>query len=334
MNPYLRLSPAFGFINHEQHTCVSTITIPDPDPCSVPNREHSFVIANITLNFKYKDISFMPRDHVQPEETATSGNAALHTDGLPTQEFIIWTPLFIGVFGVLLVLCLSFASVFTQGWLNGYYSATAIYTLYLCLIGAIWIALLITTPGTWIRIGAVSGVIWSALQGFQFWLINSAHANQISLITSSATATDCALLITNLLLVTGYAPLRHKGEIWLVRLLFVIGIAIVVAGSFLSHSVNSLFLTSEQYIAPVALLLTVTIWWLRPACWRTQPGPMFLLGGAAALYILISLPGIKGEANFFFHQVFLIAMLLGGTRLLQEAIRQRGWQRHQDHTGI
>ena len=76
---------------------------------------------------------------------------------------IIWTPRFIIIFALTLVLGLSIESLLTQGWLDGYYSGLWIFQVHVICVCLGWITLLVLTHSNWIRIGSY---IWNHLGTF------------------------------------------------------------------------------------------------------------------------------------------------------------------------
>src|SRR5215469_2025196 len=87
----------------------------------------------------------------------TSGNTTqvevnLQVDTKVSRTQIIWTPRFILIFALTLIIGLSIASLLTQGWLDAFYSGLWIFQVYVIFVFLGWIALLIFTHSSWIRV--------------------------------------------------------------------------------------------------------------------------------------------------------------------------------------
>jgi hypothetical protein len=94
----------------------------------------------------------------------------------------------------------------------------------------------------------------------------------------------------------------------------------------------------EGYVAMTALVLSTLVWWLRPSCWKAQPGSTFFFGIAPLILLLLAIPNIGFnpsnfflalvvlspsattttiQANFFFSEVVLLCLALGAMRILR-----------------
>jgi len=233
------------------------------------------------------------------------------------QRTIIWTPRFIILFSLIFVVGLSVASLLTQGWLNGYYAAEWVLLALTALLLGCWIALLIFARSQQARLGAIFGGLWAIFNGISLLTTlfkgpAAASINGYTNIVLSCSLLGCYVCLSN------NRARSSRWDRWLQYGILLAGGLIILALFWFSsvHTLNAL----ETTIATVGLYLCVCIWWLRPACWGTQPAPTFLLGMAPAILLLLSLPH-KGEANFFFSQVILLCLLLGAIRVLQGEIR-------------
>jgi hypothetical protein len=80
----------------------------------------------------------------------------------------------------------------------------------------------------------------------------------------------------------------------------------------------------ESVTAAVLLFFCIFIWWLRPSCWRSIPGPTSLFGLTPIILLLFAVPDTSNDgANFFFTQVALLSLLLGLMRMVQGEIQTR-----------
>jgi len=238
------------------------------------------------------------------------------------QPLIIWTPGFILRFVLVLVIGLSVAGLLTEGWVNESYPAEWSELIYTTFAFACWFAVLLSAYSIWVRLGAVLSIIWTAFMGLHFGitlLIPLTQTNQsYTVIAHVVAATDITLLGSYLCLSIAYTVFRNW-DTWFFRLSpIAAGVGIVVAYRFapvpLQHSLRGL----ENSTAGIALALCICIWWLRPSCWKVQPGPAFLLGIIPLLQLFFSLPhSYTGGEPLFFTLVVLLLSALAAMRILQ-----------------
>src|SRR5436853_3432181 len=131
---------------------------------------------------------------------------------------IVWTPRFIVLFVSLLALGLSFASIFTQLWLNGALSAAAVLLFYAAF--ALVSSLLITlkVQSTWARAGGILACIWCLLMSLHFAIPAVSQLRpHASLLAHLDIATQCAFLGTATCFSISFTPLRRwdKWFFWL-----------------------------------------------------------------------------------------------------------------------
>ncbi|GCE16648.1 hypothetical protein [Dictyobacter kobayashii] len=237
-------------------------------------------------------------------------------------QVVIWTPPFIVLFSALIGFGLGIASLLTFIWLNsGLYSVERIGMIYSVVLLVIWLVILITAHSWWIRGGALFGIIWATCTFGQFWLSSHGVSSQDPLTIQMHTATASSLLASALCLSIGRTRLKSWDAIllWLLLLLFC---AYLAYGYLKVPAGTSLILFIEGRIAYWALILSVAIWWLRPSCWRDQPGPTILFGLASILlFFLNKASTLTTEQNVFFLQVFFLFLLLGAVRILQRERR-------------
>src|SRR5712692_2465434 len=82
------------------------------------------------------------------QEVATTGNSTPPTN-------IIWTPRFIVIFFLFLVIGLSADSLFTQGWENHYYPSGLVTLGQLALVFALLVATIGVARSWWVRLGGI-----------------------------------------------------------------------------------------------------------------------------------------------------------------------------------
>lgn len=238
-------------------------------------------------------------------------------------ELVIWTPLFIVLFFLTLVVGLSAGSVLTQGWLNGYYKFELILFIYNLLNLASWVAVILFARSKWIRAGAIFGVIWAAFSALTYLLAVYSVSRDPAFWMHLKAATNSALFGSYVCLSIGRIPLQRWDSRFF-TLAPLVAIAIGMLWLFLFPPRFALFTAIEYIMSIVALYLCIGTWWLRPSCWKKQPGPAFLFGFAPALQLLLLLPAANGKTIFFFLQVAFLCYILGAIRLLQRELRSRG----------
>jgi hypothetical protein len=232
-----------------------------------------------------------------------------------TQQRLIWTPRFILVFALVLLLGLSLASLFTQSWLASIYPPLYVFWSYLVVALMGWLVLAFRTRSGWLRLGAGLACIWSIAMGLKFWVDTLGLDPQTALIADVNTASNCLLLATFICLSIAYTPLR-TWDLWLFRALPLLGCAIVLLITLLTPADVRTQIGLEGSISAVALAFSVAVWWLRPSCWQLQPGPTFIFGLVPLLLLLTSLPAFaSGGDAVFASQLPLLCILLGILRL-------------------
>ena len=237
------------------------------------------------------------------------------------QRPIIWTPTFIALFALVIVVGLSMTTVLIQGWLNGHYSDKAVLLAYMPLLFCLWVASFIKTHSTWVRAGALFGCLWSLFMAGNLWLGLLAVDSQATSVVQMHIAANSALLGTFICLSLAYTPFR-LWDTWFFRLLPFF--TIIILGAIYLHNVKDTDVFQRVENASIVLLLYLgsMVWWLRPSCWRKQPGPAFLFGGAPLIMLFLIIPDVAGsEQIFFFEQIFLLCILLGAMRILQGELR-------------
>ncbi len=237
------------------------------------------------------------------------------------QSSIIWTPRFILIFGLTLVVVLSAASLLTEGWTNKYYPGEWVLLSYIVLLSGGWIAVIARTRSPWMRIGGIFGGIWGFLTGTSYILSLLSVDPQSPIIAHLNAATNSALLGAYICFSINRTSFRRWDTLFF-RFAPIIGGCIIILIFLLIPAQNRSLSSLESTIAGVTLYLCLLVWWLRPSCWKTQPGPTFLFGIAPVIQLILAIPGaITLDANLFFTQVMLLSVLLGILRVVQGEIR-------------
>ena len=234
------------------------------------------------------------------------------------QEEVIWTPRFIVIFALTVVVGLSIANILTQGWLNGYYKSDWAFLAYAAPVFGCWIALLLRARSPWIRMGAAFGCIWSVFSSISFVLDFFSVSPHSIIVAHLNAAIDSALLGSYICLSIARTPI-YRWDSWFFKLVPILSGSIVVVAYFLAPTQPPALDYLEHVIALVALSLSTVVWWIRPSCWRTQPGPTLLFGVVPFILLLFAIPNNTAtpETYFFYTLVILLCLLLGNMRLLQ-----------------
>jgi hypothetical protein len=250
---------------------------------------------------------------------------------------IIWTPRFFLGWLLTLVLGLSVMSVMTTSWSNDLFialpfSVQIILLLEIALVALVWLTIGIFTHSFWLRVGSLFGGLWTLFMVISV-LANSWGMSATSEIQAYFNVASCVSLLGGYLGLVSDKTLLNRWDHWLVAILLP-GIILGSGGTYLlTPSANHL--TIENAIAAGALISSCALWWLRPSCWKTQPGLTFLFGVVPLILLLqavsnssmhnmfllqIANPAISSRSNsnnFFLVQVALLALFLGFLRLLK-----------------
>src|SRR5205809_1574928 len=121
------------------------------------------------------------------KNTARKNNHLVEANVSHTQ--IIWTPRFIIIFALTLVLGLSIESLLTQGWLDGSYTGLWVFQVHVFIVCLGWITLLVITHSSWIRVGSIFGIIWAFFMTLHIaiYSLNTDLALQVHALTNAAT---------------------------------------------------------------------------------------------------------------------------------------------------
>ncbi|MDQ6661167.1 MAG: hypothetical protein M3Z24_09415 [Chloroflexota bacterium] len=230
---------------------------------------------------------------------------------------IIWTPHFIILFILTLVLGLTADSLLTKGWINHFYAGGWVQLVQTLLLLGCWITI-IRHSRTWeMRMGGIFGCIWSI---FSIITSISSFFNPdpgSPMVIHLQLALSSALLGCYICLSIDRIPL-DIWDSWFFRLALGASIAIpLLIFVFSPTDIRSLS-TLENSITITLLSLCLLVWWARPRCWKISPGPTFLFGTVPALLLLLSIPqGASMETTYFISLVSLLSLLLGILRVLQ-----------------
>lgn len=248
---------------------------------------------------------------------------------------IIWTPRFLLFFALTLVLGLSAESLFTQGWYAQRMSGLWTILAHVILAALGWLGLGIVTRSRWKRVGCIFGGLGAAFLILNIFT-NLQNSDLNTPLQSYINVAACmALLGAYIGLSIEDTPLS-AWDTWLFCLVPVLAAGGVTLTYFLTPQAS--ILTTENALATAALIASCLFWWLRPSCWKKQPGPTFIFGLVPALLLAMApinasihsffllqviIPGISvysNANNFFFAQVAQLCLLLGCMRLAKSEI--------------
>ncbi len=259
-----------------------------------------------------------------PDETTIvqSGNSVEETQDIvlttptPTPA-VIWTPSFIITFALVLVFGLSAESMLAQGWVSHLYPRAWVLLAHVVVVLGCWIVVVVRARSWWIRAGGLFACIWALFAGFDFVLNPRSIDPSSPIIAYLHAAISIALLGSYICLSLDRTPFHHWDARFF-QLAFIIGSCAVAFAYLLTPANNQSLSTLVSDIAITALVLCVLVWWLRPSCWKAQPGPTFLFGMAPVIRLFLTIPNVADAAtNLFLSQVMFLCVLLGALRILQ-----------------
>jgi hypothetical protein len=282
-------------------------------------------------------------DHIEGPEAGTqeskaTGERALSTDNLITPNtVVIWTPICMVTFALTFVLACSAEALLAEGWLSQLYLGQWIMQAHIIVAGILWLALAVFARSEWVRSGSIFGCIWAIFMSIDILIISISGSTASPLIPHVNAAICIALFGAYICLSIDEIPF-HRWDAWFFGLAPIGGILMVALAFFLTPRDARTLELVEGYVAMTALVLSTLVWWLRPSCWKTQPGPTFFFGIAPLILLLLALPNMGfnpsnfflalvvlspsststiTEANFFFSEVVLLCLILGAMRVLR-----------------
>jgi len=249
------------------------------------------------------------------------GSSQLNSQLATQNTGIIWTPRFIVLIALILIVGLSTASVVTQGWFNNYYSSGPVLMLYTVPNLICWIVLFRYARTRWLRWGIIFGYLWALFTGLYYRLNYGFIDPHIPVTLHLQVAIYSTLALAYICISLASGPMS-RGDIWFFRLAPIAIAVFFIAQMVLRFVFGRIALGIEAIILSEILYFDVLVWWARPSCWKRQPGPTFLFGLIPFLEIALTIsPAVTEEMKFFFMQVSLIVMLIGILRLLQCELR-------------
>ena len=269
---------------------------------------------------------------------SSGGEGILSAGPIVAEQKGIWTPRFLLVFAITLVLGVSADSLLASGWSTGLFTGDgSLLILGHCLLVILgWLVLGIVTRSRWVRIGCVFGGICTLflITNVFFILFGGDPTSPSQAYINVAT---CTALLGAYIGLSIEGTLLHAWDFWLFLLITVLGSVGVVLTYLLTPQAS--IITIENAVAAATLIAACLVWWARPSCWKKCSGPTFIFGIVPVIQLLMALvngslhtffllqvltPRISAYANinnFFFAQFILLCLLLGCMRLAKSEIR-------------
>lgn len=236
---------------------------------------------------------------------------------------VIWTPRFIGIFALILIVGLSADSLLVQARDNGYLAGNGILLAHVALIFVVWVAIIARARSAWIRLGGIFGCIWAIFSSINLIITLQSVSPNAPILSHLNAAFSSAMLGCFICLSIERTPLR-RWDAWFFTIAPIVAICFVIMLFLLTPAENRSFSTIEDAIAGIANILSLLIWWARPSCWKMEPGVTFLFGAVPLIILLLSIPGLaNSDTNFFFWEIMLLCILLGAIRFLQGELRRK-----------
>lgn len=245
------------------------------------------------------------------------------SSALSTTSTIIWTPRFIIIFALTLAIGLSADSLLTMAWGQHLITAAWVPLGHVMLITGGLLAIIYVACSWWSRLGGIFGCIWAIFItiGLLLTFVTLDPASPVPAYLNAATSS--ALLGTYLCLSLQQTFLT-RWDGWFFSIALLISLGVLLLTYFLMPAASRSLTPVGSGIAATLLVLSILVWWLRPSCWKTQPGTTFLLGLTPAIFLLLNITTLgKGQPNFFLSQVAYLSLLLGTMRVLQGELRRK-----------
>lgn len=249
--------------------------------------------------------------------------APILTPVLSTPSTVIWTPRFIVLFTLTLVAGLTMDSMFAQGWANHLIVAAWVSLGHVAVATGCLLGIIVVTRSRWFRLGGIFGCAWAIFTTINLLLTLITLDPTSPILAYVNAGISSALLGTYTCFSLEQTPMT-RWDVWFFSVAFLVSLGVLFL-TYLLIPVDSPSLAAVgSGIAATCLIVSMLVWWLRPSCWKTQPGTTFLLGVMPALFLLLALPSVgRGQTNFYLTQVAYLAFLLGVMRVLQGEIRKK-----------
>lgn len=304
-----------------------------PESVSQPGYNHEQNMSEQTEPEEDKQAAQLEK---QAADSATEqGNTAL----LPAVgHTIIWTPRFLLVFALTLVLGVSTDSLLASGWSANLFTNLGLWFILgsIALAATGWALLGVVTRSRWIRVGCIFGGICTLFLVLNT-LTNLMGVDPATPIQSYINVATCTALLGAYIGLSIEGTLLSPWDFWLFLLLPIL----MVIGVSLTYILTpqASIITTENAAAAATSIASCLVWWARPSCWKHRLGPTFIFGIVPFIQLSMALVngslhdffflqviaprngGFNNLNNFFFAQFILLCLLLGCMRLAKSEIR-------------
>jgi len=273
---------------------------------------------------KQEDSSELGKEHIAlDQKVELPGLAPVLTPAMSTPSMVIWTPRFIVLFTLMLAAGLTIDSMFVQGWANHLIVAAWVLLGHVVVATGCLLGIIVVTRSRWIRLGSIFGCAWAIFTGINLLWTPTMLGPTSPIPAYMNAAISSALLGSYICFSLEQTPLS-RWDGWFFSIALLVSLCVLFL-SYVLMPIDSRSLAAVgSGIAATCLILNMLVWWLRPSCWKTQPGATFLLGVMPAIFLLLAIPSVgRGQTNFYLSQVAYLAFLLGVVRVLQGEMRKK-----------
>ena len=264
------------------------------------------------------------KEHIAlDQKVELPGLASVLTPAMSTSSMVIWTPRFIVLFTLMLAAGLTIDSMFVQGWANHLIVAAWVLLGHVVVATGCLLSIIVVTRSRWLRLGSIFGCAWAIFTGINLLWTPTMLGPTSSIPAYMNAAISSALLGSYICFSLEQTPLS-RWDGWFFSIALLVSLCVLFL-SYVLMPIDSRSLAAVgSGIAATCLILNMLVWWLRPSCWKTQPGATFLLGVMPAIFLLLAIPSVgRGQTNFYLSQVAYLAFLLGVVRVLQGEMRRK-----------
>jgi hypothetical protein len=234
-----------------------------------------------------------------------------------TPHMVIWTPTFILTFFGILVVILSVDAAMIPGWLSRDFRGEKLLIVHIGGIFLAFLALIAVGRSWWLRLGGLLGCLWTLFMSLSLIVSLRGIDPTSPVIIQLNAAMNTSLLATFICLSIDRAPMR-RWDNWFFALALFISVVGTLLAFFLTPASTRSLLTLGNPIAATTQILSLLVWWLRPSCWQTHPGPTFLIGIYPFITLMLAIPNLATtEDNFYLLLVAHLSLFLGILRVIQ-----------------
>ncbi len=235
----------------------------------------------------------------------------------PQQEMTIWTPRFIILFGLILTIGLSVGSILTMEWLVHAIRGEWILLGYTLLLAGGWLGVIFFARSRWLQSGGLFGCLWAIFMCLS-QVVSIRRLDPTSPILGELNAVTLAAFLGAYTCCSVYKSPYRRWDSWFFSLSLIVGISIVLLIYLLTPAIERAVIQLENTVAVLGLVLSLLVWWLRPSCWKSQPGTTLLIGLTPAILLVLTIPGLASpDSNLLLTQAAWLSLLLGQLHIIQ-----------------